>query len=239
MKRLVLAALPAALVLVSPSHAAAPPGSHLDATVTPGNIAYGEHVRVGGRLTISGAGQPGVRIRLVAQRFPYRRASRTVATARTSLTGRFSFRVAFDRNTRMRVVSDSGVHTNVRELPVVPRQRLSDRLAHSSRAVRVTLYARSPRDVRLGGRAIFYLGSFHARQLRRVGRPLMHRLRAGLWRATARFGIPARWRGGYHVGTCYIAPKRSGMYEHGVGCPHRFTSASASGARAGASAYSP
>jgi hypothetical protein len=220
MKRLTaaLTAVAAVLVAAVPGTAAPPPGSRLTASVRP--VIYGSQSKVSGRLTVSGVGRPGVRVRLFAQRFPYHAASHQIASRLTTATGGYAFRVRLSRDTRVRVLAANGTRSSLKLAVVLPRQdRLRTRESSNGRRLALQLVVHGPSDVRLTGGVVVYLGRYHAHTLNRAGVPPMRPLRNGLSRMRSSFGLPASWHGGYRVEICYSAPRSTGMYEPGVRCP--------------------
>jgi hypothetical protein len=223
MKRLLLpAGVIAASLMTVPAQSAGPPGSKLTIAVRPSVVTLGSRVKIDGHLTLSNIAQPGHVVRLFAQRFPYRHSYRAIASTTTSGTGGYVFRTGFPRNTHVKTLADNGTKSATKLAVTLPRLHLSSKESKNGRRLRVTLSARSPGYVRLGGRVVVYLGDSKATSLRAVGHPRMRVLRPGLSRMSALFGLPRSWRGGFRVGTCYSAPRSTGMYQPGFRCPHRF-----------------
>jgi hypothetical protein len=225
MKRLLPPALIAAIAvpaLLAALALAAPPGSTLTIHAAPATAIYGFHFKIDGHLKAQGVAQPGVVVHLFAQRFPFHHSYRSVGSQTTSATGGYVFRMGFPLNVHLKAVSDSGVQSGVILAPTLPRLHLTTSEAHSGRSMRITLAARSPGYVHLGGRVVVYLDSPHSTSLRIAGHPQMNRVATGLSKMSAVFSLPASWRGGFRVGTCYSAPQSTGMYEPGFRCPHRY-----------------
>jgi len=237
MKRSILAALLCGLCFAVPSLALEPVPSYSVAVgVEPSTVQLGAHVKISGHVRATGPGQrvSNVRVILYAQRFPYRHSFRAVASRRTSASGGYAFRPTFDRNTLVRVrISGSTTRSRTLGVDVVPRTHLSNRISRSGRRVRATVTARSPRDVRLFGAVDIYVGPFGATHLRKVSRPRLQAVRRGLTRASALITLPARYRGGYRIVSCYAAPVRTGMRERGFRCPRVADYGTASSASAG------
>lgn len=241
MKRSILAALLCGLCFALPSQALEPVKPYrVSVGVDPAAVQLGSRVKIDGHVTGSDLSQPGVGVRVVlyVQRFPYRHSFRPVAARRTTGSGGFIFKRAFDRNTRVRVqISGSTTRSRVAEADVVPRTQLSDHVSRSGRQVRAVVTARSAPDVRLGGRVDIYVGPYKARHLRKASRPVLHPVSRGFARASALITIPASYHGGYNIVSCYVAPASAGMRERGFRCPRVATFSAAS--RASASAYKP
>lgn len=238
MKRSILAALFCGLVFAMPGHALGSP--QVSARVAPATVDLGIHQKISGRVALSGVGQPGVRVVLYVQRFPYRHSFRAVAARHTNASGAYAFRRTFDRNTRVRVrISGATTLSKVAQAQVLPRTQLSNRLSKDGRKLRSTVTARSPRDVRLGGRVDIYLGRYGAKRLRKVSRPVLRPVARGLARASVLLNLPASYNGGYDVVSCYAAPTSTGMRERGFDCPGVANADDARASRATSASYRP
>jgi hypothetical protein len=223
MKRLLLpAGVIAASLMTVPAQSAGPPGSKLTIAVKPSVVTLGSRVKIDGHLTLSNLAQPGHVVRLFAQRFPYRHSYRAIASTTTSGNGGYVFRIGFPRNTHVKTLADNGTESAAKLAVTLPRLHLSSSESKNARRLRVTLSGRSPGYVSLGGRVVVYLGNASAHSLGVVGHPRMRHVHAGLSRMSAVFTLPKSWKGGYRLGTCYSAPRSTGMYQPGFRCPHRF-----------------
>jgi hypothetical protein len=243
MKRSILAALLCGLIFAAASFALEPVlGYRVSARVAPLTVDLGNHEKISGHVTLSstGAGAPDVRVVLYVQRFPYRHSFRAVAARHTNSEGAYAFRRTFDRNTRVRVqISGTTTRSNVAQAQVLPRTQLTNRLSKSGRRLRSTVTARSPRDVRLGGRVDIYLGRYGAKRLRKVSRPVLRTVARGLARASVVLNLPASFNGGYDVVSCYAAPASTGMRERGYNCPRVANSDDARASRVATASYKP
>ncbi len=135
-------ALSTAVVTRAPGASIAP---ELSASLTPGELTYGDALAVTGRVLASGQGAGGAPLALQAEPYPYRGFT-TIAHTAAAADGSFVFSgVKPDRNTRLRVIDEAspgaisavlGVIVDPRAainaLSVAPgRTRLSLRVEHT------------------------------------------------------------------------------------------------------------
>lgn len=227
------------MALLLPALAPAATGDSLSIRFASRVVAYGAATDVGGALKIGGIPRAGAKIHLETKRIPtdalfYDEG----APVRTSPTGAYSFDFVPVRSALVRVfASEHDLRSAAKRLSVVPRQRLTYR--HPSRNVLVeTLRVAVPRSVSLrGSRVYLYLGSPSARRVPFKRTQALRRVRPGLWKMTARFRLPARWRGGWKFVSCYRAPTHTGMYDPAQRrCSRRAQAATARASAAGSAA---
>ncbi len=106
---------------------AASVGPEVSASLTPGELTYGEALAVSGRVLTAGQGTEDAPVALQAEPYPSRRFL-TIAHARTAADGSFAFSgVKPDRNTRLRVIDETtpGAISGVLGVVVDPRAAIN------------------------------------------------------------------------------------------------------------------
>lgn len=141
----------------------------------------------------SGAPIAGAALELQASRFPFRRFT-DVAHATTAADGSFSFPpIRPDRNTRYRAVDAAQPALTSRPLTVLVDVRAIQHVyRRPDGEAMVTLLSYHPRDLRWGGRRVFWFAApAGSSSFQLVAVTRTHEVRAGVTYATATFFSPA------------------------------------------------
>jgi hypothetical protein len=225
MRRAVAAGAVLAAALAGPAVVARAAGTAtIDVAVIPSETRFGEPHHASGRmLDAGGAPLAGRRVALQARDYPFTGPFRSVAHATTGLDGTFSFDdVPLDRNADLRVVAFDGTTSGIARAWTYPKFTLHYRPAGMDKVVLTQSY-RTPRDVRLTSRTLFFLGSGDSvRSSLRVS-ARTRRTGAGRFVATARVKLPSGWHGSFRYASCFRYTPDSGMGDPSRGCPRRFT----------------
>jgi hypothetical protein len=192
---------------------AAPEGSELSASVTPGELRYGTALAVTGRVLEAGQGVQDARLALQADAYPFA-GFVTVGRLTTMADGSFAFSgVKPNRNTRLRVVEEGspGARSPVLRVIVDPdaalnavslgrgRTRLSLRVGHT------------PQGRSASVSAWWFVAARGTRVFRLAAVTPTRELSRGLTYASATIDPPAR-RFSYRV--CF-----NPTWEHAMGAP--------------------
>ena len=205
-------------VLATPAAAA-----RLDVAVFPPDPQLGQpHTATGAMADDAGAPLAGRRISLQVRPYPFTGAWRAVDHATTNAKGRFSFGdIETDRNTDVRVVAFDGTTSGIARAFTYPAHTLVYHVL-SRRRIRLVQTYRTPRDVRLTRRTLFYVGPAFAATARVRARARTRRTAPGRFRASAVFRLPAAWHGNFHFASCFRYSPGSGMGDPARGCPRRY-----------------
>jgi hypothetical protein len=195
----------------------------IDVAVGPADAALGaEHAAQGTLRTDAGAPLADRRISLQARPYPFTGPWRPIAHATTDPHGVYTFgALEFDRNTDVRVVAFDGATSGIARAFTYPSHQLGYRVL-GKRRIRLTQTYRTPRDVRLNARTLFYLGRGTAASAPVAARARTRRTSAGHFRATATLKLPKAWRGSFRYASCFGYSPRSGMGDPAQGCPRRY-----------------
>ncbi|MEA2281295.1 MAG: hypothetical protein QOK21_1902 [Solirubrobacteraceae bacterium] len=215
-----IAGLTATLVLGAAGAASA---AEVDVGVSPSDAALGTlHTASGQMRDDAGAALAGRRISLQVRPFPFTGAWRTVDHATTDAKGRYAIDdVELDRNTDLRVVAFDGTASGIARAFTYPAHRLAYKVV-GKRRIRLTQTYRTPRDVRLRRRTLFYVGSGSATSARVSARGKTKRLRAGRFRSVVTVTLPRAFRGRFQYASCFAYTPGSGMGDPARGCPKRY-----------------
>jgi hypothetical protein len=91
------------------------------------------------------------------------------------------------------------------------------------RRIRLTQTYRTPRDVRLRKRTLFYVGSGGATSAPVRARGKTKRVRAGRFRSVVTVTLPKAFRGRFQYASCFEYTTGSGMGDPAQGCPRRYS----------------
>jgi hypothetical protein len=220
MRRAPIAALTAALVLGGAGAASA---AELDVAVSPSTASLGAlHAVTGQMRDDAGAALAGRRISLQVRPFPFSGRWRTVDHATTDAKGRYAIDdIELDRNTDVRAVAFDGTTSGIARAFTYPAHRLDYKVV-GKRRVRLTQTYRTPRDVRLSRRTLFYVGSGSATSAGVSARGQTKRVRAGRYRSVVTVTLPRAFRGRFQYASCFAYTPGSGMGDPAQGCPKRY-----------------
>lgn len=183
-------------------------------------VALGQAHDLGGRLVRGGEPLGGQTVVIEARRFPYRGPFEAVRTLVTDRGGRFAVRRRFDRNHQVRAVAPELALVSHRVTALTfPRTRVRAR-ARRDTVELVQSYA-TPRDVRLTGPTLFYLGPARARTAPLRARARIRRIGAGRFEARATLTVPEAYRGRFRYASCFPYDPRAGLGDPQARCPRR------------------
>jgi hypothetical protein len=216
-----IAGLTAALVLGAAGVASA---SAIDVAVSPPDAVFGALHRASGQMRDdTGAPLAGRRISLQVRPFPFTGPWRTVDHATTDAKGRYAIDdIELDRNADVRVVAFDGTTSGIARAFTYPAHQLAYKVV-GKRRLRLTQTYRTPRDVRLRARTLFYVGSGSAASAPVRARGETKRLRAGRFRSVVTVTLPRAFRGRFQYASCFAYTPGSGMGDPARGCPKRYT----------------
>jgi hypothetical protein len=208
------------LVLLMPASASAA-DLHL-ALVTDEGVQYGTPHELTGSLREGTTPLAGQSVELQGRAYPYKGEFKTLAKATTRADGSFAFKRTFDRNMDVRAVAPAqSASTDDLRAYVYPRPHSTFKALGGSR-LRITQFLRTPPNVRLTARTIFYLGPRKARSAPPVARARPRKVGHGRFRATATVKLPRAWKGAFRYGSCFRYSEGSGMGAPGAACPKRY-----------------
>jgi hypothetical protein len=215
-----VAALTAVLAL---GGAAAASASELDVAVAPSTASLGApHTVTGAMRNDAGAALAGRRISLQVRPFPFTGRWRTVDHATTDAKGRYAIDdLELDRNADIRAVAFDGTTSGIARAFTYPAHRLAYKVV-GKRRIRLTQTYRTPRDVRLRKRTLFYVGSGSATSATVSARGKTKRVRAGRFRSVVTVTLPRAFRGHFQYASCFAYTPGSGMGDPAQGCPKRY-----------------
>lgn len=219
---------PAAVAAVTTAALLASAGSasafQIDVAVGPPDAALGAlHTAIGQMRTDAGDPLAGRRIALESRRFPFTGRWRPVDHATTDTRGRFAFdALQLDRNADVRVVAFDGTTSGIARAFTYPYHRLVYKVV-GKRRLRLTQTYRTPRDVRLTRRTLFYVGSGRATTAGVKARGRTRRVRAGRFESVVTVTLPRAYRGHFRYASCFPYSRGSGMGDPAQGCPKRYT----------------
>jgi hypothetical protein len=216
-----VAALTAALALGGAAVASA---SQLEVAVSPSTASLGAlHAVTGTMRDDAGAALAGRRISLQVRPFPFSGRWRTVDHATTDAKGRYAIDdIELDRNTDIRAVAFDGSTSGIARAFTYPSHRLAYKVV-GKRRIRLTQTYRTPRDVRLTKRTLFYVGSGNATSAPVRARGKTKRVRAGRYRSVVTVTLPRAFRGRFQYASCFEYTPGSGMGDPAQGCPRRYS----------------
>jgi hypothetical protein len=216
-----IAGLAAALVAVSAGSASA---AALDVAVAPSTASLGALHTVSGQMRDdAGAALAGRRISLQVRPFPFSGRWRTVDHATTDAKGRYAIDdIELDRNADVRAIAFDGTTSGIARAFTYPAHRLGYHVV-GKRRIRLTQTYRTPRDVRLSKRTLFYVGSGSATSAPVRARGKTTRVRAGRYRSVVTVMLPRAFRGRFQYASCFVYSPGSGMGDPAQGCPKRYS----------------
>ncbi len=197
--------------------------SQIDVAVGPPDAYLGMLHTAAGQMR-SDVGEPlaGRRIALQVRRFPFTGRWRAVDHATTDARGRFSFgAVELDRNADIRVVAFDGTTSGIARAFTYPSHRLSYAVV-GKRRLRLTQTYRTPPDVRLTRRTLFYVGGARAKTAGVTALGRTRRVRAGRFRSVVTVTLPRAYRGRFRYASCFAYSRGSGLGDPAQGCPRRY-----------------
>src|SRR4051794_16065454 len=190
------------LLLACPATAAA---ADLTLTLdTSQGVRYGSVHEGHGILKEGTAALGGQPVEIEARAYPYDGAFKRVATVTTAPDGSYTFGHRFDRNGQIRAFAPAqAIRSNTVLAYVFPRPRSTFKAVDGGRRLRMTQFLRTPADVRLTARTIFYLGPKKAKSAPAVASAKPRRIAPGRFQAIATVRLPPAWGGTFRYGSCF------------------------------------
>ena len=161
----------------------------------------------------------GQQVILQGRPFPFQDPFGRLAAATTASDGTFALKVKLTRNTQLRAVAAAaGVRSGQLTAHLFPDTALSFRQIRPG-VILITQRYRVPRDVRLGGKTLFYVAPRSSKTSTINRHARTRRVRAGRFQARVTVAIPAAWRGRFRFAACYRYTPGSGLGDPKISCP--------------------